>query len=173
MFVNLFYVNRLGMHCYSPPRSLLAPMERIVTSCVLLDWGCRGALRESGGRAKSVHRGGSMSIQRPVFRVATSRRATAFHKMENLPHSGRVLFPHRCPARCRDHLFAEGSAQCVPVCGMPQGPGRMRAENGAAGGGTVHANWSGQPGSLKALRQIAVVVCKMLPSITAPSSGST
>jgi hypothetical protein len=35
---------------------------------------------------------------------------------------------------------------------VSQGPGRIRAEKGAADAGTSHANWSGQPGSVEEFR---------------------
>jgi hypothetical protein len=52
------------------------------------------------------------------------------------------------------------------------GPGSMRAEKGAADGGTVHAYCAGQPGSLAAFRHTHVELSITSSSVTEPSSGS-
>jgi hypothetical protein len=53
-----------------------------------------------------------------------------------------------------------------------QGPGRIRAEKGAADAGTVHAYCAGQPGSVVAFRHNDIKLEITLPRTTGPSSGS-
>lgn len=62
--------------------------------------------------------------------------------------------------------------RCEKLLTERYGPGRIRAEKGAADGGTVHAYCAGQPGSLAAFRHSDVQLSIISPSVTEPSSGS-